>query len=378
MRMRRIFRPGKPQPASPPLNTAISRAASNASKKPRGSRGRAPDFCRLFKNAKIPFHAEPRQLKVGDARIRVGGLTAVATLPDYRERGLMTRLLDRCLVCMKEEEYAFSELGGYRRRYNWFGWENGGQEWRLEVYPGRLAKYPRDDTYHAVAYDGRFETLDAIALLHNREQVGLVRNRRQYEMLMRRGGYETWVGEGPEGPAAYVVCQIRGEETRIVNEFGGCAEGLHSIFCHLLDETGVQSFSVLGPRIHPLNDYLFAVSSTWSLRVPRMIKILDLEATMRGFCGQLRQRCQAVGIQQARSVALAIEETEQQVQINLSGDRVGLSAVEPGTPVIRLPELAMVRLLFCPGNGSRLLKREVRFLETLLPLDFFIWPLERV
>ena len=61
MRMRRIFRPGKPQPASPPLNTAISRAASNASKKPRGSRGRAPDFCRLFKNAKIPFHAEPRQ-----------------------------------------------------------------------------------------------------------------------------------------------------------------------------------------------------------------------------------------------------------------------------------------------------------------------------
>ena len=71
MRMRRIFRPGKPQPASPPLNTAISRAASNASKKPRGSRGRAPDFCRLFKNAKIPFHAEPRHLGVLSRRRRI-------------------------------------------------------------------------------------------------------------------------------------------------------------------------------------------------------------------------------------------------------------------------------------------------------------------
>ncbi len=75
MRLRRIFRRGKPRSASPPLVKRISRAASNALEKPRGSGGRAPRIIRLIKNWEIPFHAEPRH-----CLLSVQGGT-VATMP---------------------------------------------------------------------------------------------------------------------------------------------------------------------------------------------------------------------------------------------------------------------------------------------------------
>ena len=75
---------------------------------------------------------------VNESEIKVAGITAIATWPTYRGRGFMTKLLKHCIPLMREEGYAFSDLGGDRQRYGRFGWENGGREWRFRITPRSL------------------------------------------------------------------------------------------------------------------------------------------------------------------------------------------------------------------------------------------------
>ena len=55
MRMRRIFRPGKPQPASPPFTAGISRVASNALKNLGGLGAEPPVSFAYLRKAKFHF-----------------------------------------------------------------------------------------------------------------------------------------------------------------------------------------------------------------------------------------------------------------------------------------------------------------------------------
>ena len=62
MRLRRIFRPGKPK-SFPTFPFTEYPELPHMPKKPRGYGGSAPGISRLFKKRKIPFSAEPRQWK---------------------------------------------------------------------------------------------------------------------------------------------------------------------------------------------------------------------------------------------------------------------------------------------------------------------------
>ena len=56
-------------------------------------------------------------LLIEGCAVKAAGIAAVATAPAYRNRGLMTRLLNHAIGLMREEGYAFSQLGGNRERY---------------------------------------------------------------------------------------------------------------------------------------------------------------------------------------------------------------------------------------------------------------------
>jgi len=320
------------------------------------------------------------RVRIGEGRIRVGGLTAVATLPSHRHRGFMTRLLHRCIEHMRKEGYALSELGGYRLRYNRLGWESAGLEWRFRIDRGCLHAKPGDDSYRVVPYGQRPEELDDVISIHSKERVGLERSPELTALLLRRGGWDTWLAEAPSGITAYAVCYVGDDGERSIGEFGGDPEGIHAILCHLVDDLNTPSLSVTCPRIHPLNDYFASVSWGWDLGIPRMIKIIDLERTLRAFSAQLLIHCQRMELRAERSVVLGAKETGQQVQVNLSRDQVSVSRAGERTPTVHLPERSMVRYLFCPrmADPPPDWPLDVCFFDRLLPLDFFVWPLERV
>jgi len=64
-RLRRIFRQGKPI-SFPTSYLSEYPELPLMPQKPRGYGGRAPNFIRLFQERKIPFYAEPRQIRWSD------------------------------------------------------------------------------------------------------------------------------------------------------------------------------------------------------------------------------------------------------------------------------------------------------------------------
>jgi len=318
-------------------------------------------------------------LQVDGGNLKVGGITVVSTWPSYRSLGLMTKLLNYCVSLMQEEGYAFSDLNGDRQRYGHFGWENAGRQWRFDISRRSISALDVVKGYNISLYGSSRKEIDAIIAIHEKETMGLKRTRSLYEMLLGRKGKQVWLARSEEGIDAYVVADQRDKEQVIV-EFGGAAEGVHAILMYLIENFGSEVLHVNSPWSHPLNTTFFSISARWHVICQRMIKIIDLEATLRGFAHQLGQRYRDLGFQGSHTIALAIEGTEQRVEIEFSSEGVTVRKASNHSKSLTLSDRQIVRLIFGPGKPSSefSLPPNARFLESLLPVDFYIWENESV
>jgi predicted acetyltransferase len=303
-------------------------------------------------------------LLVEGGEIKVAGITAVATWPSYRGRGFMTQLLKRCISLMSEDGYAFSDLGGDTLRYGRFGWENAGHEWTFRITQRSFNAADAPVGLEVTQYQARPEEIDGIVTIHEQEPLRMKRTRQLYEMLLGRLGKQVWLTRGSKGITAYVVTHP-GEKYQRIVEFGGSAEGVHAIFTHLIGILGSESLGLHSPYYHPLNATFFSISSGWNLGPRRMTKIIDLEATLRGFAHQLGARYAELGIKGRHTVALEIAGTGRQVEIEFNPDEVTVRKVSRSSEALKLSERQMARFIFGPGSPSITLDlpQNLRFLD---------------
>ena len=346
---------------------------------------REPEFmknCLIMKDgSKVVSLVEyvDQTLLVNGEEIKTAGITAVATWPTYRGRGFMTGLLKRCISLMEEEGYAFSDLGGDRLRYGRYGWENAGRVWRFDITERSFNAVDIPSGVHVVPYQASDEEIKSVMSIHEREPMRLKRSQFLYRILLGRLGKQVWLAKGKEGITAYVIAEPA-ERSQTIVEFGGRTEDLHGIFAHFMENSDTQHIHIRSPWSHPLNSLLFRISSWWNLGTIRMIKIVDLQATIRGFAHQLGARYNALGMEGSRSVALGISDTDQQVEVAFSPEGVTVREAATSANAISLSDREMVRFVFGPGlPGSVVdLPRNVRFLDAILPVDFYLWPNETV
>ena len=91
-------------------------------------------------------------------------------------------------------------------------------------------------------------------------------------------------------------------------------------------------------------------------------------------------RYAAMGYHTNQQVVLGIDGADQQVALALSPEGATVKGVSPRPDALVLSEHEMVRLLFGPGVPSHTIRlpEHARFLDVLLPLDFYLWPNETV
>jgi len=311
--------------------------------------------------------------------VKVAGITGVATTLNYRRQGLMTKLLNDCIIKMGEEGYAFSDLGGDRIRYGRFGWESAGRQWWFDVTRRSILTAATPTGYEVVQYPTSPEEVEGTFALHMKETTGVKRTRALHEIILGRKGKQVWLARDSKGVGAYVVVDSD-ERWQAIVEYSGSAEGVHAILMHLVKVLGSEFLHVISPWSHPLNKMFFAISARWGVSPTRMLKIIDLNATLSGFTNQLANRYRVLGLQGKRAIVLSVEETGQKARIVFSPDGVEVGDAADTQRAFTLPERRMVRLLFGPGM-QRLefnLPSNARFLEGLLPLDFHIWENEAV
>ena len=346
---------------------------------------REPDFmknCLIMKDGSKVVSSVgyvDQTLLVNGEEIKTAGITAVATWPTYRGRGFMTGLLKRCVSLMEEEGYAFSDLGGDRLRYGRYGWENTGRAWRFDITERSFSAADAPSGIHVVPYQASDEEIESVMAIHEREPMRLKRSQFLYRILLGRLGEQVWLAKGKEGIAAYVITEPA-EQRQTIVEFGGRTEDIHSIFAYFMENSDTQHIHIRSPWSHPLNSLLFRISSWWSLGTIRMIKIVDLQATLRGFAHQLGARYNALSMEDNRSVVLGISDTDQQVEVAFSSQGVAVREAATSGNAISLSDHEMVRFVFGPGSPGTVidLPQNVRFLDALLPVGFYLWPNETV
>ncbi len=77
---------------------------------------------------------------IGQATLRIAGISGVACDPDCRGSGFMGALMDEAMRIMPEEKYPVAWLDGQRRRYGRWGFERAGTRLHLPVDPATMRR----------------------------------------------------------------------------------------------------------------------------------------------------------------------------------------------------------------------------------------------
>lgn len=319
--------------------------------------------------------AIPQTLSVGDGTVECWGIGGVATDRRYRGNGYMSELLEFWLDRMDEAAVPLSDLSGNRQRYAHFGYENAGSEYRYVIDERSFAGTPMSAA-DLVRYDRNGERFDVLRSIHDAEPYRVVRDRGASETVFGQRGLETLVYDG-EDPA--YLSLTRESRARTVEEFGGSDRGVERLLSHVLAVYDLNELTVRAPPVHPLADAFARHSRHWTNHPHRKLRICDLRRVLEAFRGQIEERWDRSGRTERGGVTLGLADSDTGDAVRLAYDEDSVSIERSGAdPDRSLNRSATTAFLF--GQPERVARRRRRdpFLETVLPLRFYLWPTEHV
>lgn len=319
----------------------------------------------IYQDGTIVAHvgAIPQTLAVDSETVGCRGISGVATDPRYRDNGYMSDLLEFWLDRIDEP---LVDLGGDRQRYGHFGWENAGREVKYRITERSLPASP-DVSIHR--YNGDAADLDTLCDLHAGESYRVVRTRETSRQVYGRRGIETLLAAGEQ--PSYLSFNRETRDPSIV-EFGGSDEGIVGLLAHIFRWFNASSLTVMAPPSHQLTPTLRDSSVSWQVMSMRMVNIRDLPTLLSGFETELSRRWETYG-QGVGDLTLGIVGDEDTVRLRY-GDDFTVERTD-ATPDLALERREMTHLLFgsppCETQSNPVL-------DAVLPLDYYIWPSERV
>ncbi len=329
--------------------------------------GDSPPGCYILEaDGKIVSHAGlfPVNLSAGEIDITAGGIGDVATLPEYRGRGHMRRLLAHVIEKMDEGGIALSFLEGDRHRYGNFGWEAAGRKMVLSFTARSLQKagvapYDRLDEAPPA------EALGEVEKWH--ENLEYRASRRGLSGKITRGGNRVWLaGDGYvcgrvcEGvlEAGEVFSRSGREAGLIFSAMNMCYAGRAQV-CLCPDDTGLKAA-------------LIEAASGWIEVAGGLFRINDFCRLLSIFTPLLEKRARSRKIS-GFDVSLEIDGGEN-LSVRYSGAAVEISRCKMDAPA-RLGRGRAARLFL---GGAFGFERRVEPLRALLPLPVYVPPLDSV
>ncbi len=301
----------------------------------------------------------PHDVRFGKARLRVGGITGVATDSAYRRRGFATRVMQACIERMAELGCHLSLLGsGVPSWYRKLGWEYAGMERKYQFSRGNRHLLPTDtDLEMRTVEDGDFEALTAI---HAARALGALRSADLLRsMWSPKPAAAVWVGLQNAEVEAYL--RVRGTS---VTEYGGPAELVLPMLARLLeswDDPAVPTStrSIEERQVNTKPTVHASLDAPW--RPDDVTDALDALGILRS-AGYVRM----IRIEDPQGLVRAYGRTDLNVQADV--DRI---VVETGNRKLRLSRTDAVKLFFGP-------ERPVQPDVAGLPFEFHVWLTDRV
>ena len=196
-------------------------------------------------DGRIAAHAAmlPTECKLGEQKLALGVIGAVATDPAHRGKGLASALV-RSLVAHAAKEriplvLLWSEAPGFYER---LGFVEGGRE-TIHVFD-REPPLPRDDFRVRRA---RKDDLTAMRFLHAREPSGLRRGPREWEILFAMPATRFHVLERQGRIAAYGVVGKGADLQGCIHEWGGEESLVTALVAGIMRNEDLKEIFVMTP-----------------------------------------------------------------------------------------------------------------------------------
>lgn len=327
----------------------------------------------------------PMMMKIyGGGILRIGGIGGVATYKEYRGHGFMNILLEKAIEEMKKK-YDISWLGGDRRRYGNFGWENGGRKIvfsltdrsvkKVEVKKFSIRKCSKEKKY-----------LEAVEKMHAKEWLGLDRSHQQSKLIYRHENKDIFLAFKGSRLTAYMIVKINQDKnnkkvhTAYVNEYGGDLDGIKALAKYVVEALNCHQVTVTTPVYNNKYKELFAgMTSLASVSAyGEMMKIISLKGVLKSYEKHMSLKLKNSKLKAKACITLIIKNTGEAVTLNI-GKGVKVTDKLSSRKII-LSDRDMVRLLFGLTKPSDDFKLGAGFaaLDLIFPLDFYFWPNETV
>ena len=185
-----------------------------------------------------------RTIRVGTARLQVGGIGGVGTLREYRQRGYSRQVMEHTLLLLQRERYDISLLHGIQDFYDRFGYATCMPEYELcvDTVAAEQASSP------ATVRPMRKADLPAIVALYDRDNAERVGTALRPQGIWRGFQIGTWwsvrarvqvVLDARDGITGYVVYDDTEEACRVA-EIGGSGEETFAGILHFLAQRAVR------------------------------------------------------------------------------------------------------------------------------------------
>ncbi|HNQ35797.1 MAG TPA: GNAT family N-acetyltransferase, partial [bacterium] len=221
----------------------------------------------------------PLDLRQGPVRLKAAGIGGVATRPELRGRGFMTRLMERALERMRGDGYPVSVLWGDRFRYRRFGYEQAGRTLSLRL-TARSLKAAGVTPAPVRRYLGEPGWLDQVRAAYEKHPFRLRRRPGDYRLIFEKPGLFLF-GGGRGQDFGYLAVTGRGAWQPV--EFGGRPETVLAVAAGVMERLGTDSLTFSMAAGSDGIEAFQSVAAGWSLSSELMAAVLDLEKTLAIF-----------------------------------------------------------------------------------------------
>ena len=332
-----------------------------------------PEACACFhvleRNGRIVSHVGiyPTEVITSGVELTIGGIGAVATMPEERGNGHMSRLLRHAIEVMRERHYPLSWLGGNRQRYNAFGWERAGLSYHVTLSRRSLDRA----AVKPVPVQEVFPW-EAEELIERLQSMLPCRARRpDLGMYLRKQGQRVWVTDdgylithaGWGKPFVAELVSTSGNEAGLIRAaMEWASQGETRCVLSMWDQERLAR--------------LLPAASGWETHTDGMYRIVDLYPLLAAAQPVLEQR--AAGL---RDLDLCFEIREPDrvdaVTLEISDGHVSVKPGRASAYVIELTSITAARLLLGgPPIGER--SQIPSQLAALLPIPVHVPPLSDV
>lgn len=295
----------------------------------------------------------PLPAEVAGERVLFGTIGNVATLPEYRNQGLMRSLMEAALREAEAMGMDAARLCGLRQRYNRYGFENAGTDCQYTLTDRNLRDYyggpPETRLSGAEGFERRLRfrrALDGddmrfVMERHRSAPIWVDRgDQRQYMRTMTAYQNEIWLALDQDAMVGYLTVSPDGSTVTEHRALDAQTEG--RMLCEWLMHAGVPAMTFhTAPYECALNRYMGRLCEKWTVGEPNHFhifqwdKLLNALLQIRADMGPIPPGDVTVSIEGwgclrfAGSVCARTEETPQLCLKPLDAVRLFLGSLPP-------------------------------------------------